>query len=277
MKNIKRFFLFILLVVILGSIGYVGYQQNWFGIHNQIVQEIRSRKVQVDDRHKKISLNKRQQIKQRLMRETQPGLKKQGFVSVPTVGILEPVFNDAYSEKGLQAGANYANRSREDPTGQKIPVMGQENYGLASHNFDDGLTGFSGLQQNYQDDEPYLVNGRRQTNDWLNHKAIYLANDDGIYEYRIKQQRLVKSDDVRVLDETKQPQVTIITCLFPSTSYRIITTGYLKHSYSWKKAPNQVMQYFDLTKQKTNAHADWYNPGVEEGVNGDAGGTKAVK
>ena len=99
MKNIKRFFLFILLVVILGSIGYVGYQQNWFGIHNQIVQEIRSRKVQVDDRHKKIYLNKRQQIKQRLMRETQPGLKKQGFVSVPTVGILEPVFNDAYSEK----------------------------------------------------------------------------------------------------------------------------------------------------------------------------------
>ena len=277
MKDIKRFFLFILLVVILGSIGYVGYQQNWFGIHNQIVQEIRSRKVQVDDRHKKISLNKRQQIRQRLMRETQPGLKKQGFVSVPTVGILEPVFNDAYSEKGLQAGANYANRSREDPTGQKIPVMGQGNYGLASHNFDDGLTGFSGLQQNYQDDEPYLVNGRRQTNDWLNHKAIYLANDDGIYEYRIKQQRLVKSDDVRVLDETKQPQVTIITCLFPSTSYRIITTGYLKHSYSWKKAPNQVMQYFDLTKQKTNAHADWYNPGVEEGVNGDAGGTKAVK
>src|SRR5699024_1421536 len=277
MKNIKRFFLFILLVVILGSIGYVGYQQNWFGIHNQIVQEIRSRKVQVDDRHKKISLNKRQQIKQRLMRETQPGLKKQGFVSVPTVGILEPVFNDAYSEKGLQAGANYANRSCEDPTGQKIPVMGQGNYGLASHNFDDGLTGFSGLQQNYQDDEPYLVNGRRQTNDWLNHKAIYLANDDGIYEYRIKQQRLAKSDDVRVLDETKQPQVTIITCLFPSTSYRIITTGYFKHSYSWKKAPNQVMQYFDLTKQKTNAHADWYNPGVEEGVNGDAGGTKAVK
>lgn len=277
MKNIKRFFLFILLVVILGSIGYVGYQKNWFGIHNQIVQEIRSRKVQVDDRHKKIYLNKRQQIKQRLMRETQPGLKKQGFVSVPTVGILEPVFNDAYSEKGLQAGANYANRSREDPTGQKIPVMGQGNYGLASHNFDDGLTGFSGLQQNYQDDEPYLVNGRRQTNDWLNHKAIYLANDDGIYEYRIKQQRLVKSDDVRVLDETKQPQVTIITCLFPSTSYRIITAGYLKHSYSWKKAPNQVMQYFDLTKQKTNAHADWYNPGVEEGVNGDAGGTKAVK
>ena len=165
MKNIKRFFLFILLVVILGSIGYVGYQKNWFGIHNQIVQEIRSRKVQVDDRHKKIYLNKRQQIKQRLMRETQPGLKKQGFVSVPTVGILEPVFNDAYSEKGLQAGANYANRSREDPTGQKIPVMGQGNYGLASHNFDDGLTGFSGLQQNYQDDEPYLVNGRRQTND----------------------------------------------------------------------------------------------------------------
>ena len=277
MKNIKRFFLFILLVVILGSIGYVGYHQNWFGIHNQIVQKIRSRKVQVDDSHKKISLNKRQQIKQRLMRETRPGLKKQGFVSVPTVGILEPIFNDAYSEKGLQAGANYANRSDADPTGKQAPIMGESNYGLASHNFDDGLTGFSGLQQNYQDDEPYLVNGQRQTNDWLNHKAIYLANNHGIYEYRIKQQYLVKADDVHVLDPTKQPQVTIVTCLFPSTSYRIITVGNLKKSYAWDKAPTRVMGYFDLTKQKTNAHADWYNPGVEEGVNGDAGGTKTIE
>ncbi len=276
MKKAKILLQVLLSVIILCSISYICYQQNWFDVHNKIVQEIRSHRVVVDD-NKKMSLVDRKRIRQRLMRETQTDLKKQGFVSIPVVGILEPIFNDAYSEKGLQAGANYANRSQVDPTGKQVPVMGQGNYGLASHNFDDGLTGFSGLQQNYQNDSPYLVDGRRQKSNWLNKQAIYLANSDGIFEYRIKQQRLVKADDVSVLDPSQKAQVTIITCLFPSTAYRITTIGQLKKSYTWDKAPGHIINYFDLTKQKTNAHVDWYNPGVEEGVNGDAGGTKNIK
>lgn len=276
MKKAKILLQVLLSVIILYSISYICYQQNWFDVHNKIVQEIRSHRVVVDD-NKKMSLVDRKRIRQRLMRETQTDLKKQGFVSIPVVGILEPIFNDAYSEKGLQAGANYANRSSIDPTGKQVPVMGQGNYGLASHNFDDGLTGFSGLQQNYQNDSPYLVDGRRQKSNWLNKQAIYLANSDGIFEYRIKQQRLVKADDVSVLDPSQKAQVTIITCLFPSTAYRITTIGQLKKSYTWDKAPGHIINYFDLTKQKTNAHVDWYNPGVEEGVNGDAGGTKNMK
>ena len=276
MKKAKILLQILLSIIILCSISYICYQQNWFDVHNKIVQEIRSHRVVVDD-NKKMSLAGRNRIRQRLMRETQAGLKKQGFVSIPVVGILEPIFNDAYSEKGLQAGANYANRSSVDPTGKQVPVMGQGNYGLASHNFDDGLTGFSGLQQNYQDDSPYLVNGQKKNNNWLNNQAIYLANSDGIFEYRIKQQRLVKADDVSLLDPSQKSQVTIITCLFPSTEYRIITIGQLKKSYTWAKAPGRIINYFDLTKQKTNAHVDWYNPGVEEGVNGDAGGTKNIE
>lgn len=276
MKKAKILLQVLLSVIILCSISYICYQQNWFDVHNKIVQEIRSHRVVVDD-NKKMSLVDRKRIRQRLMRETQTDLKKQGFISIPVVGILEPIFNDAYSEKGLQAGANYANRSQSDPTGKQVPVMGQGNYGLASHNFDDGLTGFSGLQQNYQNDSPYLVDGRRQKSNWLNKQAIYLANSDGIFEYRIKQQRLVKADDVSVLDPSQKAQVTIITCLFPSTAYRITTIGQLKKSYTWDKAPGHIINYFDLTKQKTNAHVDWYNPGVEEGVNGDAGGTKNIK
>lgn len=276
MKKAKILLQILLSIIILCSISYICYQQNWFDVHNKIVQEIRSHRVVVDD-NKKMSLVDRKRIRQRLMRETQTDLKKQGFVSIPVVGILEPIFNDAYSEKGLQAGANYANRSSIDPTGKQVPVMGQGNYGLASHNFDDGLTGFSGLQQNYQNDSPYLVDGRRQKSNWLNKQAIYLANSDGIFEYRIKQQRLVKADDVSVLDPSQKAQVTIITCLFPSTAYRITTIGQLKKSYTWDKAPGHIINYFDLTKQKTNAHVDWYNPGVEEGVNGDAGGTKNIK
>ncbi|MDF8373491.1 class A sortase [Weissella paramesenteroides] len=276
MKKAKILLQVLLFIIILCSISYICYQQNWFDVHNKIVQEIRAHKVVIED-NKKMSLVDRNRIRQRLMRETQTDLKKQGFVSIPVVSILEPIFNDAYSEKGLQAGANYANRSRVDPTGRQVPVMGEGNYGLASHNFDDGLTGFSGLQQNYQNDSPYLVNGRRQKSNWLNKQAIYLANSDGIFEYRIKQQRLVKADDVSVLDPSQKAQVTIITCLFPSTAYRITTIGQLKKSYTWAKAPGRIINYFDLTKQKTNAHVDWYNPGVEEGVNGDAGGTKTVK
>ncbi|ATF41856.1 class A sortase [Weissella paramesenteroides] len=276
MRKIDKIFQYILLIIILCSISYICYQQNWFDVHNKIVQEIRAHKVVIED-NKKMSLVDRNRIRQRLMRETQTDLKKQGFVCIPVVGILEPIFNDDYSEKGLQAGANYANRSRVDPTGRQVPVMGEGNYGLASHNFDDGLTGFSGLQQNYQNDSPYLVNGQRQKSNWLNNQAIYLANSDGIFEYRIKQQRLVKADDVSVLDPSQKAQVTIITCLFPSTAYRITTIGQLKKSYTWAKAPDPIINYFDLTKQKTNAHVDWYNPGVEEGVNGDAGGTKTVK
>lgn len=267
---LTRIFLGLTLIV---GIGYAAYEYNWFGIHGQIVKEIQSNKTTID----KTPIKKRgdrQTIMRRLMRDTQPDLQKQGFVSVPQVGILEPIFDDAYSKKGLNAGANYANQTQNDPQGKQTPVMGQGNYGLASHNFDDGLTGFSGLQQHYKDDAPYLVDGQRHENKWLNGKPIYLANDKGIYKYRIAKQTLVTADDVSVLNPVQSAQVTIVTCLFPSTQYRIITTGYLTKTYTWEKAPSHVVRYFDLTKQPTNAHADWFNPGTEEGSNGDAGGTK---
>ncbi|WP_276509303.1 hypothetical protein [Weissella diestrammenae] len=40
------------------------------------------------------------------------------------------------------------------------------------------------------------------------------------------------------------------------------------------KGPQKLVGYFNLKVQATNARASWFNPGVEEGVNGDAGGTK---
>ncbi|MFK3658766.1 class A sortase [Pediococcus pentosaceus] len=276
MRKINQIFQYTLIIISIFFIIYIFYQKNLFNIHNKFIQEYRSHRVIVDTK-KKISLVDRNKIRKQLMRQTQTGLQKQGFISIPVVGILEPIFDDAYSERGLRAGANYANRTQLDPDGEQVPVMGKGNYGLASHNFDDGLTGFSGLQQNYQDDSPYLVNGKRKKNNWLNNQPIYLANNDGIYEYHIKQQKIVKADDVSVLNPKQKAQVTIITCLFPSTSYRIITIGKLERSYTWRKSPTYIINYFDLTKQKTNSHVAWYNPGIEEGVNGDAGGTKTVK
>lgn len=245
----------------------MAYQKNWFNVHT-IVNRTRQEKI-VNTTKVDLSIkdSKRQKIRQSIMRQTQDGLIKQGFVSIPELAILQPIFNDAYSEKGLKAGANYANRSENDPEGKIIPKMGQGNYGLASHNFDDGMTGFSGLQQNYQRNEPYLVNGKTYDNDWLNDKPIYMANSQGVYEYRIEIQKLVDKNDVDILNNTKDPQVTIITCLFPDTNYRIITIGKLTHSYTWDNAPDDIVNYFNLEKQQTNAHTDWYNPGEEEGVN----------
>lgn len=265
----------LLLLICLGSLGYIGYQYNWLNVRSNVTRYQTTHQV-AKLSHSKVSQGTRQRIERQIMRQTQSGqdLTKQGFVSIPNVGILQPIFNDAYSDKGLAAGANYANRSAVDPDGKNIPVMGQGNYGLASHNFNDGKTGFSALQDKLNEDAPYLVNGKLKGSNWLKGKMLYLANDKGIYAYKMGRQTLVNEDDVSVLNPTKKPVVTIISCLFPSTQYRIITNAKLTKTYTWQKAPAKVVNLFDLEKQNTNVHASWFNPGTEEGVNGDAGGSK---
>lgn len=50
-----------------------------------------------------------------------------------------------------------------------------------------------------------------------------MANRAGIYQYKVTDQILVNKGDTDVLRQTQSPQLTIISCLFPSTQYRIIT------------------------------------------------------
>jgi sortase A len=254
-------------LLMVGGFGFGLYQMNVFHVRSQVVSYQNARTTKVIKTA--VTGEKRQAIAELLMKQTHSdeGLTKQGFVAVPSVGILQPIFDSAYTDKGLNAGANYANRSEVDPTGQNIPVMGQGNYGLASHNFNDGHTGFSPLQEKLDQDDPYLVNGKFGTSDWLDGKAVYLANGDHIYEYTISGQDLVKKGTISVLNPTADPEVTIITCLFPSTEYRIITHAKLTKSWDWQNAPAVVVNYFDLTVQKTNAHLNSFNPGEEEGVN----------
>ena len=247
--------------------GYYGYQENTLNIRGTIQREELKQRVKVSN--EKITQPERQAIVDRVMKETHrdEGLHKQGFVSMPLLGILQPIFDNAYSEVGLDAGANYANRTVDDPDGDQVPVMGQGNYGLASHNFNDGKTGFSALQERLNQDAPYLVDGQLKGSDWLNGQPIYMANRSGIYEYKVTGQSLVNKGDTDVLRQTQSPQLTIISCLFPSTQYRIITKASLDKKWEWHNAPDKVVHYFDLTVQKTNAHASWFNPGEEEGVN----------
>ena len=271
-KKIYNLIMFLCCIVFIFFLAQYILDQNILNLgdkSNKIINNIKK-----DDARKQTSTLSVNSIKQMVMRQAQQGLEKQGFVAIPSRYILLPIYNDAYHDKGLNAGANYANQSADDPEGKNIPIMGQGNYGLAAHNFNDGKTGFSALQESTNHDTPYLDNGKLKGSSWLNGNEVILANDKGIYRYVINNQKTVQESEVSVLDKTNQPQLTIISCLFPSTNYRIITTAKLTDQYTWEKAPKKLVALFNLKIQDTNAHASWWNPGTEEGANGDAGGTK---
>lgn len=262
-------------LLLISSLGIFAYHSNVLGIKNLWAkQQVASQKKVVKKQAQKSV--ERLAVEKMVMRDqdTQDAFTKIGFVAIPDVSILLPIYNDAYSVTGLNLGADYANKSADDPDGEKEPVMGQGNYGLAAHNFNDGKTGFSALQEKLDENAPYLVDGQTGTSDWLKNKPVYLANADGIYEYRITEQTTMVPTDVAVLNQTPNAQLTIISCLFPNINYRIIThADFVKH-YSWQSAPKQMVGYFNLQVQNTNARADWFNPGTEEGANGDRGGAK---
>ncbi|GMA69203.1 hypothetical protein GCM10025879_04490 [Leuconostoc litchii] len=148
------------------------YQKNIVGIKTAILKPIQQQERKIANQKVSQDNTSRARIRQMVMRNVTQKFKKQGFVSVPSQNILLPIYNDAYSDEGLNLGANYANKSEKDPDGQKQPVMGQGNYGLAAHNFNDGKTGFSALQQSTNSDSPYLKDGKLQGSSWLNGKKF---------------------------------------------------------------------------------------------------------
>ncbi|WP_243198204.1 sortase domain-bontaining protein [Weissella diestrammenae] len=231
-------FLFITSVLLLIlSLGIFAYHSNLFGIKDYFA------KFQVQQQSRTIKKRAAKPVDRKLvakmvMRDQNKNDKyeKKGFVAIPSVSILLPIYDDAYSVAGLNLGADFANRSAEDPKGEQTPMMGRGNYGLAAHNFNDGRTGFSALQEKLNVNASYLVNGQTGTNRWLKNKPVYLANGDGIYEYRITKQTTTLPTNVAVLNQTDQPQLTIVSCLFPNTNYRIITHAKLVKQYTWQKA-----------------------------------------
>jgi len=268
-KTRWRIWLTLVLAVI--CLSYTAYVNNADGLHDQVIRVTQARQVNRQKSDQTIySDQQRDNLSKLIMNNHSNGLIKQGFVSIPNLMILLPIYNDAYSKKGLDLGADYANRTFSDPQGKITPVMGQGNYGLAAHNFNDGKTGFSSLQEKINQDTPYLVKGKLGNSNWLNRVKIYLANGSKIYTYKITSQICVTENDVNVLDVTakQDPKLTIISCLFPSTQYRIITETKLVKTNTWHNAPNSEINALDLTKQPTNAHTSWFNPGTEEGAQG---------
>ncbi|MDF7636767.1 class A sortase [Leuconostocaceae bacterium ESL0958] len=205
-----------------------------------------------DSQHKAYSTSARKALGQQLMKDDQQalGIHKQGYVAMPNLSIFMPIYDNAYSKAALDKGANTA--QKDSP----VPTMGAGNYTLAAHNWDNGYTGFSALQQKLKQNSPYLVDGQLKGSDWLNGKSIYLANDKGIYRYTVKDQTTVDQNQGEILDPNLridgQAKLTIITCLYPDTTKRIITNAQYSGFTSWQKASDKEVGYFDLNKQKTN-------------------------
>lgn len=199
------------------------------------------------------SKKERQALKEAVIKQDQQGnnLTKQGYVTIPKLSILLPIYDNAYSKVALDKGANTI--QKDNP----VPVMGQGNYTLAAHNWDNGYTGFSALQQKLNQNAPYEdSNGKLGTSSWLDGTKIYLANANGIYTYKVTGQTTVDQNDGSVLNTEdridSKAKLTIVTCLFPDTTKRIITNAKYVKFVSWDKAKSEELGYFDLKKQKTN-------------------------
>lgn len=99
------------------------------GIKTVILKPIHEQERKTANKKASEDTTSRALIRKMVMRNATKNFEKQGFVSITSTNILLPIYNDAYSDEGLNLGANYANKSEKDPEGKQKPVMGQGNYG----------------------------------------------------------------------------------------------------------------------------------------------------
>lgn len=175
------------------------------------------------------------------------GLQKVGEIAVPKIGILMPIYNQPYNKKALEEGS----QQMATISGQ-TSTLGVNNFIVVGHNYTDGHSAFSALQENLNQDQPYLQKGQKSSDDWLNGQQIYVADKNNIYDFQIDRQYLIDESDQRVLQDSKQAEINLITCLEPSDQYRIVTHGVLKQKWNWKQAPLNIVDYFNLQKFQYN-------------------------
>lgn len=162
----------------------------------------------------------------------------EGTIVIPALNIRQNIYSQSNSE-ALNKGAEQLRNSAYQLK------FGEGNLVLAAHNYNDNHRGFSRLQQNTNQDAPYLVNDQRNSNNWLNGTEILIVNSDRIYVYSIDGQNTVRASDTSVLEQTTNRELNLITCLFPSDQYRIVTHANQTGSFTWEQAPqllkNQVL------------------------------------
>lgn len=229
----------------IGSIIFFLYSINAFNWRTQVVQQ-QQPKITTTAKH--INNKKIKAIQASATDSHVKNLEKRGLISIPSLNIFEPVYNDAYSNYGLKYGANQVMNNHAT----SLTAFGINNVVIASHNYSNGKTGFSPLQQKINRNDPYIIDGLLHDNSWLNGKRVYLANHQGIYVYQITRQYAAKRTNRVPLNQSKSPKLTLLTCLEPNDSFRIVTEAKLINAYPWDKAPNKLINYFDTDVNSTN-------------------------
>lgn len=149
-----------------------------------------------------------------------------GGIAIPDVKINLPIFH-GISNYAVAYGA---------ATLKEDQVMGQGNYGLASHHVFTPTT--FGLKAEELLFSP-LVNV-------TNGMKIYLTDKEHIYEYEIIEKKEVPPTATEVLDDKGDGHayVTLVTCTDYDATNRIIVTGRLVKTHDWERASNKIKDAF---------------------------------
>jgi len=124
-----------------------------------------------------------------------------GAIAIASVGIYQPIFNGS-TKASLIAGAG---------TMKSDQVMGKGNYCLAGHHMQDESLLFGPLLQ-------------VAVGDW-----VQLTDKAVLYTYQVTEIKIIHQNEVEILEDTKTPTVTLITCdqTGVGTNYRYMVRGTL--------------------------------------------------
>jgi len=167
-----------------------------------------------------------------------------GAIIITSVGLYQPIFNGA-TKASLIAGAG---------TMKSDQIMGQGNYCLAGHHMKDESLLFGPLLQ-------------VKIGDW-----IQLTDKVKLYTYEVTEIVVIHQNDVEVLEDTKTPAVTLITCdqTGVGTNYRYMVKGALINISQLEKeklyedseqVQEEINEYLEVfhcqIKKKTGTYRLW--------------------
>ena len=167
-----------------------------------------------------------------------------GAIIITSAGLYQPIFNGA-TKASLIAGAG---------TMKSDQIMGRGNYCLAGHHMRDESLLFGPLLQ-------------VKIGDW-----IQLTDKVKLYTYEVTEIEVIHQNDIEVLEDTKTPAVTLITCdqTGVGTNYRYLVKGILINISQLEKeklyedseqVQEEINEYLEVfhyqIKKKTRTYRLW--------------------
>ncbi|WP_353485820.1 class A sortase [Apilactobacillus xinyiensis] len=119
-------------------------------------------------------------------------------------------------------------------TMKKNQEMGHGNYSLAGHHMIDKNVLFS----------PVYNHAKTGIN-------IYITDTDKFYVYKIYQRKIISPYDVKVINNTKKPIITLITCN-SSGDKRLLVRGKLIKIYNIRNTPYNIIKYYNSKSNNYN-------------------------